>query len=63
MRAFGRIERCNERRRRIARENEADPAESERWKAMTREFMKMVALSLTSLLLLVAAALVNSGRL
>jgi hypothetical protein len=29
---------------------------------MTREFMKMVALSLTSLLLLVAAALVNSGR-
>ena len=30
---------------------------------MSREFMKMVALSLTSLLLLVAAALVNSGRL
>jgi type II secretory pathway component PulJ len=30
---------------------------------MTREFVKMVALSLTSLLLLVAAALVNSGRL
>lgn len=30
---------------------------------MTREFMKMLALSLTSLLLLVAAALVNSGRL
>ncbi len=29
---------------------------------MTRDFMKMVALSLTSLLLLVAAALVNSGR-
>jgi hypothetical protein len=30
---------------------------------MTRDFMKMVALSLTSLLLLVAAALVNSGHL
>jgi type II secretory pathway component PulJ len=30
---------------------------------MTRDFMKMIALSLTSLLLLVAAALVNSGRL
>jgi len=30
---------------------------------MTREFLKIVALSLTSLLLLVAAALVNSGRL
>jgi hypothetical protein len=30
---------------------------------MTRDFMKMVALSLTSLLLLVAAALVNSGGL
>lgn len=30
---------------------------------MAREFMKMVALSLASLLLLVAAALVNSGRL
>jgi hypothetical protein len=29
---------------------------------MTRDFVKMVALSLTSLLLLVAAALVNSGR-
>jgi hypothetical protein len=28
---------------------------------MTRDFMKMCALSLTSLLLLVAAALVNSG--
>lgn len=30
---------------------------------MSRDFMKMVALSLTSLLLLVAAALVNSGAL
>ena len=30
---------------------------------MSRDFMKMVALSLTSLLLLVAAALVNSGGL
>lgn len=30
---------------------------------MTREFLKMVALSLTSLLLLVAAAMVSSGRL
>lgn len=30
---------------------------------MSREFFKMVALSLTSLLLLVAAAFVNSGRL
>lgn len=30
---------------------------------MTRDFMKMVALSLTSLLLLVAAALVHSGGL
>jgi hypothetical protein len=38
-----------------------DPNQSERWNAMTREFMKMVALSLTSLLLLVAAALVSSG--
>jgi len=36
---------------------------SERKNAMTRDFMKMVALSLTSLLLLVAAAFVNSGRL
>jgi hypothetical protein len=30
---------------------------------MSRDFMKMVALSLTSLLLLVAAALVSSGGL
>jgi hypothetical protein len=30
---------------------------------MSRDFMKMVALSLASLLLLVAAALVNSGGL
>jgi hypothetical protein len=62
MRGLRRIRRCNERRRRIA--STVEPAESERWKEpMAREFMKMVALSLTSLLLLVAAALVNSGRL
>jgi hypothetical protein len=30
---------------------------------MSREFFKMVALSLTSLLLLVAAAFVNAGHL
>lgn len=62
MRVSGAWIRCNERRRRIAKEGgSSQVGKVER--AMTREFMKMVALSLTSLLLLVAAALVNSGRL